>query len=224
MNDKKTTITNCAAVIITWAAVACTFAANNVCDYLLVNVNTLEALGISYTLNRGIWRGQILTDTDACAYRGYGIYIDTRMNTARAFAVIAQIFAGFAFLGSLASLAPKARSQGLLGTLALLALIACFSEGLTLLLLSSSACNKLSGLGQISGVTCSIGTGAKLAIASVVLWFVAPLAILATMQSMGAPSTPGESQVKEVAKEPEIEIGECAEESPEQEHPADENA
>lgn len=222
MSDKKTTIINCAAVINTWTAVACTYAANNVCDYLVVDVNTLEALGISYTLKRGIWRGQILTDTDACAYRGYDIYIDTKMNTARAFAVMAQIFAGFAFLGSLASLAPKARSQELLGTLALLALITCFSEGLTLLLLSSSACDNILGLGEITGVTCSLGTGAKLAIASVVLWFVAPLATAATMKSMGAPSAPGESVVKEVAKEPEIGVN--AEEPPELAHPADENA
>ena len=147
------------------------------------------------------------------------------MNSARAFAVIAEILAGFAFLGSLASLLPSARSKGLLVTVGLLSLVICFCQGLTLLLLSSSACNNLTGF-ELTGVTCSMGKGAKVSVSAIVLWFVASLATAATIKSMGSPSeteTSGQKEAEEAVKA-EAEAQAEVEEPQEQPQPTEENA
>jgi hypothetical protein len=151
------------------AAVACTFASINVCNYVQLG-------GLNYgSYSRSIWRGQ-LTSFDSCAsYKGSYIYIDRAWYISRAFSVVAQIFAGLALFSTLAALKPN---KGTLSIAASFSLIACLFVGLTLLFLRSSVCDVYFPGVQGPAITCSMDQGAKLAIAATVLWFVAGVSMI----------------------------------------------
>jgi len=160
-------------------AVACTFAANNVCNFIVLTGT--DAAGDEVSFVRGIWRGQLGPDETCGSYRGSDIYLDRRWNSARAMSVIAQIFAGLAFFASVFAMKASTRNKASLSSLGSLATKACLFEGLTLLFLSSSACDSLS---DVEPVTCTMDQGGKLAIAATVLWFVAGTSMACTMAAV----------------------------------------
>jgi hypothetical protein len=156
-------------VLIIIAAIACTFAANNVCNFV-------DLTDGADSFSRGIWRGQLTSATSCASYKGSSIYIERKWNSARAMSVLAQILAGFAFLGSVATLKPGRASMS---AVASVALKVCLFEGLTLLLLKSSACDLyIEGQMGPPATTCTLGQGAKLAIAATVLWGIAGIAMV----------------------------------------------
>lgn len=159
----------CCGVLIIFAAISCTFAANNVCNF----VDLTNRAGDSFS--RGLWRGDLDASSSCSSYKGSDIYIDRHWNSARAMSVLAQIMSGFAFFSTIAALKPGREAMS---AVASNALNICLFEGLTLLFLTSSACNLYveGGLGE-AAATCVMGQGAKLAIAATVLWGVAGVAM-----------------------------------------------
>lgn len=90
--------------------------------------------------------------------------------------VLAQILAGLAFFGSVAALKPGKASMS---AVASIALKVCLFEGLTLLLLKSSACDLyIKGTMGPPATACTLGQGAKLAIAATALWGIAGMAMV----------------------------------------------
>jgi hypothetical protein len=127
---------------------------------------------------------------------------DTKFNSARAFAITANVLGAFAwFTLMLASCCPI--TQGRLKALSFYFFPACLFQGLSLLIFKSDICTPLffaqyfpnQDLDEIvSGVTCSLGRGSKLAISATVLYFVSnmltPIAIAPSPigYSMAAPA------------------------------------
>lgn len=99
--------------------------------------------------------------------------IDEAWKTARAFSIIADIFAGIAFvliLGSLFNLVRNDRRMFKL--LSVVALCGCVFEALTMLFFKTSLCtNAASGYLY----KCELGTYSKLAISAAGLWFLGAL-------------------------------------------------
>eukprot|EP00590_Aulacoseira_subarctica_P004585 CAMPEP_0172419198 /NCGR_PEP_ID=MMETSP1064-20121228/5629_1 /TAXON_ID=202472 /ORGANISM="Aulacoseira subarctica , Strain CCAP 1002/5" /LENGTH=157 /DNA_ID=CAMNT_0013158539 /DNA_START=24 /DNA_END=497 /DNA_ORIENTATION=- len=142
------------------AAVACTFASINVCNYIKLE-------GVDGFYSRSIWRGQ-LTYADTCAsYKGSYIYQDKHWMRARYYSIISQIAAGGALLSTIKGMKANKGSTSIGATAAF---AACLFQGLTLLFLTSSACDVYVEGGQGPATSCSMDQGAKLAIASTVLW------------------------------------------------------
>ena len=92
-------------------------------------------------------------------------------------------------------------------------LLTSITQGLTLLLLSSNACNSnvLTGLGgpSLSNVsfedTCSISTGAKLVISATVFWFSAAVASFFAHRAEKAEMSRGEGRDDDMADKAEEE-------------------
>lgn len=113
------------------------------------------------------------------------VEIDSNWKAARAFSTLALIFGGVYLFrnliaGCISPLRRASRSE------APAFLLACFSQGLSLLLLNSSLCKdndlmrqlqsdatSLGNVGMNFPQTCSINTGAKCAISAIVFWALA---------------------------------------------------
>lgn len=112
----------------------------------------------------------------------YDQYMDARWTTSKAFTIIAAIAGAFAvFFGFWAScLSPRENAWKIIGPIFVLI---CLFQGLTLLFLSSNACNgelMNKKIEEDYGITfddsCSLSTGANMCIASTALYFAAGVA------------------------------------------------
>mmetsp|Transcript_22324 Transcript_22324/g.46932 ORF Transcript_22324/g.46932 Transcript_22324/m.46932 type:complete len:249 (-) Transcript_22324:302-1048(-) len=152
------------------------------------------------TVNFGIWyyQGYQVVDSpvqgtvvlQTCNQYPSGTNIDAAWRSARAFSTMTLIIGGIVTFFALLSgfLYPSSTSYKSGG---LAFLLCCLFQGLSLLLLDSNACNYNEMIDDLEKSfndsnsihldfeeTCSLGPGAKCAIASTVFWFVAGVAAL----------------------------------------------
>mmetsp|Transcript_315 Transcript_315/g.642 ORF Transcript_315/g.642 Transcript_315/m.642 type:complete len:226 (-) Transcript_315:193-870(-) len=152
------------------------------------------------TLHFGIWyyQGWSIVDTssqglvvlESCHDYPEYMTVDTNWKAARAFSIISLVLGGIVLIFGLCTgcIRPNNNSgSGDIGKFAALSyLICCFSQGMSLLLLDSNACNNNVMVGEVEkaypnldfGESCDMSSGAKSVISASVFWFAACLAAL----------------------------------------------
>lgn len=200
--------------LCTCAAFLCGLSANAYCDFLDREVDyeddfdlqsACEDLGLTGSGSQmcttllekhGVgfygWYGTVPIDTQVCfPYTllnpevGYVTPdFDTTFNSARAFAIAANVFGSFPFFTLMISSCCYIDADRLKG-LSFFLTMACFFQGMSLLLLKSDICeagffeqyfpNAPNGTfdSVVADVNCSLGRGSKLAITATVLYFLA---------------------------------------------------
>lgn len=155
-----------------------------------------NGIGFSY------WEATIPVDQKVCfSYTqltpwGYATPdFDSNFNTSRAFAIIAYVFGGAAWLTLLCSSCCRIDEQRLKG-IACYFFVACFSQGLSLLMFNSNVCEKgffepyfvppsestnatyMENFNSvIVGIECELSFGSKMAISATVLYFVCAMMV-----------------------------------------------
>jgi len=171
------------ASLLIIAAFCCTLASNHVCDYVLL-AGVSKSGGTTATFGRGLWRGDVDGSIVTGICRSYSFqYKDSQFITARIFSVISDILAIVSFLTApCLPYAPLLKQQ--LRGIGWKQLYMCLFQGMTMLLWPSNACRgAVQNILSYRDVTCGMGRGMKLAIASCVMWFLSGVII------MGTPST-----------------------------------
>jgi hypothetical protein len=201
------------------AAFICGTYANAYCDFVGREVEFVEGFDLAAACadldltgaqeqicntlftNHGVgfysWYATIPVDEQVCL--SYTLWIpdvgyvtpefDTKFNSARAFAITANVLGAFAFFTLMLSSCCPLTQERLKG-LSFYFFMACLFQGLSLLIFKSDICKPAffeqyfpnQDLDEIvSSVTCSLGRGSKLAISATVFYFVAnnltPIAI-----------------------------------------------
>ena len=151
------------SALMAGAAFLCSMVASYTCYFVRIKDSST---GTDIYYSNGIWYGEDPATRQCESYSGESV--DTKWKSARAFAVLVTIFGSFAMLNlcCMAHAPPSAMRRAMYGVGSLCTWNVLWS-GLTLLLLPSNACK-----GR-QDASCSRDTGANLAIAGTVLWFVA---------------------------------------------------
>jgi hypothetical protein len=164
----------------------------------------------SDTLTLGVWyykgfetvtlepNNRVVT-TETCFQYPSGTYFDAKWKTAKAFSIMTAIIGGLVLFWSWLSpcwYVDEARWKKIGMAFVVMALF----QGLTLLLLSSNACNDNELIGVLAQdgfgykEECSFAWGTKINIAAVVFWLVAGVTMLTLIKPPTRPEHPPETQ------------------------------
>lgn len=148
---------------------------------------------LGYSTRDTILRGTVTMES-CNVYPDDTVEIDTRWRSARAFSGLTIIIGGVVTFWVLLSWCARGvhRAKSLLRCAGMMYMLCCLFQGLTLLFLTSNACNNNGMVGLTASAltnlpadfsgefpsTCAMASGGKATIAATVLWFAAALAAL----------------------------------------------
>ena len=160
-------------------------------DPVTLSFGIFNYLGYS---TRDTISGGTMTTESCNVYPDNTVEIDTKWRSARAFSGLTIIIGGVVTFWVLLSWCARGvhRAKSLLRCAGMMYMICCLFQGLTLLFLTSNACNNNGMVGLTASAltnlpvnfsgefpsTCTIASGGKSTIAATVLWFMAALTAL----------------------------------------------
>jgi hypothetical protein len=188
------------------------------CNFLTFTSNetvTVQGVTDAVTLEYGIWwfrgwssyatsEGEVYVFETCYKYPEVTVY-DANWKSAKAFNTMAMIIGCIVAILTLAAGCVH-HSKKMFQIFGMLYMVCCLFTGLSLLLLSSNACNNNLNVALFERAfplldltfpdTCTMGVGAKTTISATVLWFVAAIAVC-----MSGPTPRSDGDNEDLAKE-----------------------